>query len=45
MLVAGASYRLEKKTPTRLLDFAFERERLLIHDRYVPVFIVTNVAA
>jgi len=29
-LVAGAQYTLEKKTPTRIIDFDFEREALRI---------------
>jgi hypothetical protein len=44
-LVAGARYTLEKKTPRKLLDFAFELEKLRIRERYEPVFIVIGLAA
>ena len=30
IMVAGARYTAEKKTPSRIIDFEFERERLRI---------------
>ena len=44
-MVAGARYAPEKKTPVRILDFDFERERLRIVAEVPAVLAVTCLAA
>ncbi len=44
-VVAGARYTLEKKTPARILDFNFERERIRIAAEIPAEIAVTCLAA